>query len=201
MLLGADAAVAFADLVIRNARHRQRSVAAAPNPTPSGMAVGGENHTSSTGRSRPPVERDDPQRSRQDAAPVPRRRHGRTRGSTRRWPRDGADCDRHRPARLGAVPQVLHRRLRGGLRRHRCLARRRRHHESATTCIPGPIGAGTTASYHLIWQPATDKVSPSSAIVYDVSRASTSGGPRRCRRAALHGWTAFRARPAGPARA
>ena len=48
--------------------------------------------------------------------------------------------------------------------------------ESATTCIPGPIGAGTTASYHLSWEPATDKVSPSSAIVYDVYQASASGG-------------------------
>ena len=30
--------------------------------------------------------------------------------------------------------------------------------ESATTCIPGPIGAGSTASYRLAWQPARDKV-------------------------------------------
>src|SRR3989442_4096616 len=48
--------------------------------------------------------------------------------------------------------------------------------DSATTCIPGPIGAGTTASYHLSWEPAMDKVSPSSAIVYDVYQASASGG-------------------------
>ena len=48
--------------------------------------------------------------------------------------------------------------------------------ESAVTCIPGPIGGGRTASYHLSWQPATDKVSPSSAIVYEIYQASTSGG-------------------------
>ena len=48
--------------------------------------------------------------------------------------------------------------------------------ESATTCIPGPIGSGTTARYHLTWQPATDKVSPSSAIVYEVYQAEKSGG-------------------------
>src|SRR5439155_16897498 len=48
--------------------------------------------------------------------------------------------------------------------------------ESATTCIPGPIGAGTTASYHLSWDPAADKVSPSTAIIYDIYQASASGG-------------------------
>jgi hypothetical protein len=48
--------------------------------------------------------------------------------------------------------------------------------ESATTCIPGPIGPGSTASYHLTWEPAMDKVSPSSAIVYEIYQASTSGG-------------------------
>ena len=35
---------------------------------------------------------------------------------------------RHRPARLGPVPRLLHRRLRGRLRRHRCVAQRRRDH-------------------------------------------------------------------------
>ena len=48
--------------------------------------------------------------------------------------------------------------------------------ESATTCIPGPIGSGTSASYHLTWEPATDKVSPSSAIVYEIYQANKSGG-------------------------
>jgi hypothetical protein len=48
--------------------------------------------------------------------------------------------------------------------------------KSATTCIPGPIGGGRTASYNLSWDPATDNVSPSKRIVYDVSQANTSGG-------------------------
>ena len=48
--------------------------------------------------------------------------------------------------------------------------------ESATTCIPGPIGGGRTTSYHLSWDPATDNVTPSSKIVYDVYQASTPGG-------------------------
>src|SRR6185369_14337678 len=43
------------------------------------------------------------------------------------------------------------------------------------TCIPGPIGTGTTSSYHLSWKPARDGVSPSSAIVYEVYQASKSG--------------------------
>jgi hypothetical protein len=48
--------------------------------------------------------------------------------------------------------------------------------ETATTCIPGPIGDGTTASYNLSWEPATDNFSPSRRIVYDVYQAGTSGG-------------------------
>jgi hypothetical protein len=48
--------------------------------------------------------------------------------------------------------------------------------ESATTCIPGPIGNGTPAKYNLNWQPATDNVSPSRRIVYDVYQAATSRG-------------------------
>jgi hypothetical protein len=47
---------------------------------------------------------------------------------------------------------------------------------SATTCIPGPIYAGRTTSYHLSWDPATDNITPSRRIVYDVYQASTSGG-------------------------
>ncbi len=47
--------------------------------------------------------------------------------------------------------------------------------KSATTCIPGPIGGGRTASYNLSWDPATDNVSPSKKIVYDVYQANTSG--------------------------
>jgi hypothetical protein len=47
--------------------------------------------------------------------------------------------------------------------------------KSATTCIPGPIGAGRTSSYHLRWDPATDNVSPSRKIAYDVYQANTFG--------------------------
>jgi hypothetical protein len=47
--------------------------------------------------------------------------------------------------------------------------------KSATTCIPGPIGLGRTAPYHLVWDPAADDVSPASAIVYDVYQATRSG--------------------------
>jgi hypothetical protein len=47
---------------------------------------------------------------------------------------------------------------------------------SAITCIPGPIGGGRTTSYHLSWDPATDKVTPSDAIVYDIYQATTAGG-------------------------
>jgi hypothetical protein len=48
--------------------------------------------------------------------------------------------------------------------------------KSATTCIPGPIGGGRTSRYHLRWNPATDNVTPSSKIVYDVYQARKSGG-------------------------
>lgn len=45
---------------------------------------------------------------------------------------------------------------------------------SATTCMPGPVG-GQTASYHLRWDPATDNVTPSAQIVYDIYQATKSG--------------------------
>ena len=49
--------------------------------------------------------------------------------------------------------------------------------KSATTCIPGPIGGGgRTAAYNLSWDAATDNVSPSKRIVYDVYQAETPGG-------------------------
>jgi hypothetical protein len=48
--------------------------------------------------------------------------------------------------------------------------------KSATTCIPGPIGGGRTTSYNLSWASATDNVSPSRRIVYDVYQANKSGG-------------------------
>src|SRR5713101_4657098 len=47
---------------------------------------------------------------------------------------------------------------------------------SATTCIPGPIGGGRTTSYNLSWDPATDNVSHSQKIVYDVYQGNASGG-------------------------
>jgi len=47
--------------------------------------------------------------------------------------------------------------------------------ESATTCIPGPI-AGQSASYWLTWKPATDDVTPSTKIVYDIYQSAKPGG-------------------------
>src|SRR5213594_1196863 len=46
--------------------------------------------------------------------------------------------------------------------------------KSATTCVPGPIGGGTT-SYTLRWVAATDTVSPSNTIVYLVYQANAPG--------------------------
>lgn len=48
--------------------------------------------------------------------------------------------------------------------------------KSATTCVPGPIGGGRTAVYHLAWDPAMDNRTPAGRIVYDVYQASTAGG-------------------------
>lgn len=48
--------------------------------------------------------------------------------------------------------------------------------KSAITCIPGPVGGWGTTSYNLSWDPATDNVTPSKKIVYDVYQANTSGG-------------------------
>jgi CARDB len=45
---------------------------------------------------------------------------------------------------------------------------------SAITCIPGPGGRGS-APYRLSWEPATDNITPSSALVYDVYQATVSG--------------------------
>ena len=47
--------------------------------------------------------------------------------------------------------------------------------KSATTCVPGPIGGGRTTSSTLRWDAATDKVSPSSTIVYLVYQANAPG--------------------------
>jgi hypothetical protein len=48
--------------------------------------------------------------------------------------------------------------------------------KSATTCIPGPIGPERTSSYHLSWEAATDNLTPSKRIVYNVYQATTAGG-------------------------
>jgi hypothetical protein len=48
--------------------------------------------------------------------------------------------------------------------------------ESARTCVPGPVGGGQSASYVLRWQAATDNVTPSKKIVYDIYQATTPGG-------------------------
>jgi hypothetical protein len=50
--------------------------------------------------------------------------------------------------------------------------------ESATTCIPGPIGGDRTTVYHLSWSPATDNRggTPSRWIVYDIYQATMPGG-------------------------
>ena len=47
--------------------------------------------------------------------------------------------------------------------------------KSATTCVPGPIGGGTTTSYNLRWDAGADNVSPSSTIVYLVYQANAPG--------------------------
>jgi len=47
--------------------------------------------------------------------------------------------------------------------------------ESATTCIPGPVGGERTSSFHLKWAPAKDAVTPASRIVYDVYQATAPG--------------------------
>ena len=48
--------------------------------------------------------------------------------------------------------------------------------QSATTCIPGPIGPGRTSSYHLAWESAKDNVTPPGMIVYNVYQATKPGG-------------------------
>jgi hypothetical protein len=48
--------------------------------------------------------------------------------------------------------------------------------QSAFACTPGPQTPGETTPYTLSWQPASDDVTPSPAIVYDVYEANVSGG-------------------------
>ncbi len=47
--------------------------------------------------------------------------------------------------------------------------------QQAFACTPGPQRPGQTTAYTLSWQPATDDVTPSSQIVYDVYMAATPG--------------------------
>jgi hypothetical protein len=47
---------------------------------------------------------------------------------------------------------------------------------SATTCVPGPVGGGISSSYHLAWEAATDNVTPSRKIVYEIYQANKPGG-------------------------
>jgi hypothetical protein len=54
--------------------------------------------------------------------------------------------------------------------------------QSAWTCIPGPVGAGGKAHYHLNWNAAKDDVTPSSEIAYKIYRATTPGGENFSRR-------------------
>jgi hypothetical protein len=59
--------------------------------------------------------------------------------------------------------------------------------ESATMCVPGPNG-GQSANHQLRWATATDDVTPSNKIVYDIYQATMPGGetspPRRTPHAA-----------------
>jgi hypothetical protein len=48
--------------------------------------------------------------------------------------------------------------------------------QRAFACTPGPQRPGQTTPYQLSWQAASDNVTPSSQIVYDIYLASTPGG-------------------------
>jgi hypothetical protein len=50
--------------------------------------------------------------------------------------------------------------------------------QSAFACTPGPQRPGQTTPFTLTWQSATDDVTPSSEIVFDVYLSSTPGGER-----------------------
>ena len=67
---------------------------------------------------------------------------------------------------------------------------------SATTCVPGPVGGGR-ASYTLRWDPATDNVTRSKRIVYDVYQATKPGGEdfSAATYTARHGATTFATPP------
>jgi hypothetical protein len=48
--------------------------------------------------------------------------------------------------------------------------------KSAVACFPGPIGGGRVGSYHLTWEAARDRTTPSRKIVYEIYQSSTMGG-------------------------
>jgi hypothetical protein len=48
--------------------------------------------------------------------------------------------------------------------------------DRATTCIPGPSGVVRSSPYDLTWEPATDNVTRSAHIVYDIYAAQQPGG-------------------------
>ena len=49
---------------------------------------------------------------------------------------------------------------------------------SAFACTPGAQRPGETTPFTLTWKPATDNVTPSARMVYDVFESTTSGGER-----------------------
>jgi hypothetical protein len=50
--------------------------------------------------------------------------------------------------------------------------------KSAFACTPGPQRPGQVTRFHLSWDPATDNVTPSSQIVYDVYESDTQRGEK-----------------------
>jgi hypothetical protein len=48
--------------------------------------------------------------------------------------------------------------------------------KSAFACTPGPQRPGETTPFNLVWNSATDDVSPPSAIVYDIYMSNKRGG-------------------------
>jgi hypothetical protein len=47
---------------------------------------------------------------------------------------------------------------------------------AATTCLPGPVGPPRNSPYSLRWSAASDDHTPQGQIVYDIYKASMSGG-------------------------
>jgi hypothetical protein len=48
--------------------------------------------------------------------------------------------------------------------------------QGAFACTPGPQRPGQTTPFTLSWEPATDNVTPSSQVLYEIYLASTPGG-------------------------